>query len=58
MNKIRHINIIQETEYTVNNKINKNMMILEKIIFFFQIWNNYDEKILVTTFDCRLKGVM
>jgi hypothetical protein len=58
MNKIRHINIIQETEYTLNNKINKNMMILEKIIFFFQIWNNYDEKILVTTFDCRLKGVM
>jgi hypothetical protein len=57
MNKIRHINIIQETEYTLNNKINKNMMILEKIIFF-QIWNNYDEKILVTTFDCRLKGVM
>jgi hypothetical protein len=36
MNKIRHINIIQETEYTLNNKINKNMMILEKIIFFFK----------------------
>jgi hypothetical protein len=25
---------------------------LEKI----QIWTNYNEEILVTTFDCRLKG--
>jgi hypothetical protein len=29
-NKIRHINIIQHTEYTLNNEINKNMVILEK----------------------------
>ena len=29
-NKIRHINIIQETEYTLNNKINEKMVILEK----------------------------
>jgi hypothetical protein len=28
--KIRHINIIQETKYTLNNKINEKMVILEK----------------------------
>jgi hypothetical protein len=28
------------------------MVILEKC----QVWTNYDEEILVTTFDCRLKG--
>jgi hypothetical protein len=27
MNKIRHINIIQETEYTLNNKINEKFRI-------------------------------
>ena len=30
-NKIRYINIIHETEYTLNNEINENMGILEKI---------------------------
>jgi hypothetical protein len=30
-NKIRHINIIQQTECTLNNKINEKMVILEKI---------------------------
>jgi hypothetical protein len=34
------------------------MVILEKIRFFFQIWTNYDEEILVTKFDCGLKGEM
>ena len=29
-NKIRHINIIHETEYTLNNEINEKMGILEK----------------------------
>jgi hypothetical protein len=28
-NKIRHINIVQETEYTLNNENNENMVILE-----------------------------
>jgi hypothetical protein len=28
-NKIRHINIVQETEYTLNNEINENTVILE-----------------------------
>jgi hypothetical protein len=31
------------------------MVILEKFRKN-QIWTNYDEQILVTTFDCRLKG--
>jgi hypothetical protein len=31
-----HINIIQETEYTLNNKINEKMVILEKFRFFFK----------------------
>jgi hypothetical protein len=30
-NKIRHINIIQQTEYLVNNKINEKMVILENL---------------------------
>jgi hypothetical protein len=30
-NKIRHINIIQQTECTLNNEINEKMVILEKI---------------------------
>jgi hypothetical protein len=54
-NKIRHINIIQQTEYTLNNEINEKMVILEKFRKN-QIWTNNDEEILVTTFDCRLKG--
>ena len=29
-NKIRHIKIIHEMEYTLNNEINENMRILEK----------------------------
>jgi hypothetical protein len=29
-NKIGHINIVQETEYTLNNGNNVNMVILEK----------------------------
>ena len=29
-NKIRHINIIHEMEYTLNNEINEKMGILEK----------------------------
>jgi hypothetical protein len=31
------------------------MEILEKIRKKYQIWTNNDEKILVTTFDCRIK---
>jgi hypothetical protein len=30
-NKIRHINIIQQMDYTLNNEINEKMLILEKI---------------------------
>jgi hypothetical protein len=29
-NKIRHINIVHETEYTLNNENNENTVILEK----------------------------
>jgi hypothetical protein len=29
-NKIRHITIVQQTKYTLNNKINEKMAILEK----------------------------
>jgi hypothetical protein len=56
-NKIRHITIIQQTECTLNNEINEEMVILEKFRKKYQIWTN-DEEILVTTFDCRLKGEM
>jgi hypothetical protein len=34
------------------------MVILEKIGKKYQIWTNSDEEILVTTFDCGLKGEM
>jgi hypothetical protein len=34
------------------------MVILEKFGKKYQIWTKNDEKILVTTFDCRLKGEM
>jgi hypothetical protein len=54
-NKIRHITIIQQTESTLNNEINEKMVILEKFRKKYQMTNN-DEEILVTIFDCRLKG--
>jgi hypothetical protein len=56
-NKIRHINIIQQKEYTLKNKNNEKMVILEQFKKY-QIWTNYDEEILDTTFDCRLNGEM
>jgi hypothetical protein len=31
LNMIRHINIVQETEYTLNNEINENIVILENL---------------------------
>jgi hypothetical protein len=34
------------------------MAILEKFRKMYQIWTNNDEEILITTFDCRLKGEM
>jgi hypothetical protein len=34
------------------------MVILEKNRKKYQIWTNNDEEILVTAFDCRLKGEM
>jgi hypothetical protein len=34
------------------------MVILEKFRKKYQIWTNNNEEILVTTFDCRLKGEM
>jgi hypothetical protein len=34
------------------------MVILEQNRKKYQIWTNNDEEILVTTFDCRLKGEM
>jgi hypothetical protein len=34
------------------------MVILEKKLEKYQIWTNNDKEILVTTFDCRLKGEM
>jgi hypothetical protein len=34
------------------------MVILEKFRKKYQIWTNNDEEILVTTFDCKLKGEM
>jgi hypothetical protein len=42
-------------ECTLNNEINKKMVILEKNRKKYQSWTNNDEEILVTTFDCRLK---
>jgi hypothetical protein len=34
------------------------MVIFEKFRKKYQIWTNNNEEILVTTFDCRLKGEM
>jgi hypothetical protein len=34
------------------------MVILENIRKKYQIWTKNDEEIIVTTFDCRLKGEM
>jgi hypothetical protein len=34
------------------------MVSLEKIRKKYQIWTNNNEEILVTTFQCRLKGEM
>jgi hypothetical protein len=34
------------------------MVILEKFRKKFKIWTNYDEEIIVKTFDCSLKGEM
>jgi hypothetical protein len=34
------------------------MVILEKFRKKYQIWTKNDKEILVTTFDCRLKGEM
>jgi hypothetical protein len=34
------------------------MVILETFRKKYQIWTNNDEKKLVTTFDCRLRGEM
>jgi hypothetical protein len=34
------------------------MVILENFRKKYQIWTNTDEEILVTTFDCKLKGEM
>jgi hypothetical protein len=45
-------------ECALNNEINEKMAILEKNRKTYQIWTNNDEEILVTTFDCRLKGEM
>jgi hypothetical protein len=58
-NKIRHINISQQTECTLNNEINEYMLILKKKLEKkYQIWTNNDEEVLVTTFDCRLQEEM
>jgi hypothetical protein len=45
-------------ECTLNNEINQYMVILEKFIKKYQILTNNDKEILVTTFDCRVKGEM
>jgi hypothetical protein len=34
------------------------MVIFKNLENKYQIWTNNDEEILVTTFDCRLKGEM
>ena len=57
-NKIRHINIIHEMEYTLNNEIDEKMEILEKFRKNNQIWTRCDGETHVTKFDCRLKGEM
>jgi hypothetical protein len=45
---MRHVNIVQEMEYTINNENNENMVILENCRKNNQIWTNYDGKIHVT----------
>jgi hypothetical protein len=45
-------------EYTTYHKVNEKIEISEKFKQKYQIWNNYDEEILVTAFDCKLKGEM
>jgi hypothetical protein len=52
------INIVQETEYTLNNENNENTVILENCRKNNKIWPNYDGEIHVTKFDCRLKREM
>jgi hypothetical protein len=47
-NKIRHINIVQEMEYTLYNDNNENTVILENCRKINQIWTNYDGEIHVT----------
>jgi hypothetical protein len=42
-----HINIIQHTEYTINNEINEKMVILEKFTKKYQIWTNTTKKYLL-----------
>jgi hypothetical protein len=49
--------MIQQTECRLNNEFNEKVAILEKFKKY-QIWTNNNEEILVTTFDCRLKGEM
>jgi hypothetical protein len=55
---MRHINIVQATEYTLNNKNNENMAILENCRKKNQIWTNFDGEIHVTKFDCGLQREM
>jgi hypothetical protein len=50
-----HINIVHETEYTLNNENNENPEILENCRKNNHIWTNYDGEIHVTKFDCGLK---
>jgi hypothetical protein len=57
-NKIRPINIFQETKYTLNNENNENTVILENCREKNQIRTNYDDEIHVTKFDCVLKREM
>jgi hypothetical protein len=46
-------------EYTLNNEINENTVILENCRRKInQIWTNYDREIQVTKFDYRLKRKM
>jgi hypothetical protein len=50
-----HINIVHETEYTLNNENNENPVILENCRKNNHIWTNYDGEIHVTKIDCGLK---
>jgi hypothetical protein len=45
-------------ECTLNNEINEKMVILKKFRKYIKFWTNNNEKLLVTTFNCRLKGEM